>query len=186
MEKLATYDKAKVIDVLTERLAFERAGVKLYDRVIEVMRAAGDENVLRMLHEMEEHRNEEKEHEEWLEAQIRALGGDAHGETDRSRLVTRESKGIEEVVLSDAQLPHLFHALLAAELVDNAGWDLLVQIADEAGDHTAKRDFKKRLHEEEDHLLFLRKAMEKLSVRDVLGEDTKLPKRTPLDLNPLR
>jgi ferritin-like metal-binding protein YciE len=128
-----------------------------------------------MLDEMQEHRDEEKEHEEWLEAQIRDLGGDAHGETDKSRLITRESKGIEEVVMSDAQLPHLFHALLAAELVDNAGWDLLVQLADEAGDHRAKREFKKRLHEEEDHLLFVRKAVERYSEKEVFGRDVTMP-----------
>ncbi len=184
MKKLAEYDSAKVIDVLNERLAFERAGVKLYDRILEVMRATGDENAGRMIPEMQKHRDEEKEHEEWLEARIRGLGGDAHSETERSQLVTRESKGIEEVVMSDAQLPHLLHALLAAELVDNAGWDLLVQLADEAGDHAAKREFKKRLHEEEDHLLLVRKAVERLSLEDVLGEDVKLPKRTPLDLLP--
>jgi bacterioferritin (cytochrome b1) len=183
MEELARNDRAKVIDLLTERLTFERAGVKLYDRVLEVMRASGnDENVQRMVPEMQQHRDEEKEHEEWLEEQIRALGGDAHAETEKSRLVTRESKGIEEVVMSDAKLPHLLHALLAAELVDNAGWDLLVAIADEAGDRGARREFKKRLHEEEDHLLFVRRAVEKLAFHEVLGEDVKLPKRTPMDL----
>ncbi len=178
MEKLAQH-AGKVIDVLNERLAFERAGVKLYDRVLEVMRGeSGDDNVQRMVPEMQEHRDEEKEHEEWLEAQIRDLGGDAHAETDMSRLVTRESKGIEEVVMSDAQLPHLLHAMLAAELVDNAGWDLLVQVADEAGDSKAKREFKRRLHEEEDHLIFMRKAVEKLSFQEVLGEEVKLPRHT--------
>jgi bacterioferritin (cytochrome b1) len=184
VKDLAEFDKDKVIDLLNERLAFERAGVKLYDRILEVMRAQGDENVLRMREEMESHRAEEKEHEEFLEAQIRFLGGDAHGETEKSRLVTRESKGIEEVVMSDAQLPHLFHALLAAELVDNAGWDLLVQVADEAGDRDAKKDFKKRLHEEEDHLLFIRKAVEKLAFQEVLDKDVKLPAKSPLDLIP--
>ncbi len=178
---------SQVLDLLTERLAFERAGVKLYDRCLEVMRGtANDENVQRMIPEMQEHRDEEKEHEEWLEAQIRALGGDAHAETSKSRLVTRESKGIEEVVMSDAELPHLLHAMLAAELVDNAGWDLLAQVADEAGDGKAKRAFKQRLHEEEDHLLFIRKAVEKLSFREVLGEDVKLPRRTAMDLVPGR
>ncbi len=184
MGDVAKHDPAKLIDVLNERLAFERAGVKLYDRILEVMRAAGDEGVARMIPEMQKHRDEEKEHEEWLEAQIRALGGDAHTETPKSRLVTRESKGIEEVVMSDAELPHLLHALLAAELVDNAGWDLLAEVADEAGDGKAKREFKRRLHEEEDHLMFVRKAVEKLAFGEVLGEDVKLPKRTPMDLLP--
>ncbi len=185
MKDLANFDRTKVIDVLAERLAFERAGVKLYDRILEVMRGEGsDENVRRMLPEMQEHRDEEKEHEEWLEEQIRSMGGSAHAETDMSRLVTRESKGIEEVVMSDAELPHLLHALLAAELVDNAGWDLLAHIAGEAGDHGAKREFKKRLHQEEDHLLFVRKAVEKLSFQRVLGEDTQLPTKSPMHLIP--
>jgi bacterioferritin (cytochrome b1) len=184
MRELADQAKGKLIDVLTERLAFERAGVKLYDRILEVMRAGQDENVARMVPEMQRHRDEEKEHEEWLEAQIRALGGDAHAETDKSQLVTRESKGIEEVVMSDARLDHLLHALLAAELVDNAGWDLLAQLASEAGDHGARREFKRRLHEEEDHLLFVRKAVEKLSFEEVLGEDVKLPTRSPMHLIP--
>lgn len=175
MEKIAEHNRPKAIDLLNERLAFERAGVRLYDRILQQVRASGDDNVKRMLDELQEHRNEEKEHEEWLEAQIRSLGGDAHSETEMSQLVTRESKGIEEVVMSDAKLPHLFHALLAAELVDNAGWDLLVQVADEAGDHAAKRELKKRLHEEEDHLLLIRKAMEKFSFQEVLGEDVKMP-----------
>ena len=175
MEKLAEHNRAKAIDLLNERLAFERAGVRLYDRILEVVRSSGDQNVQRMLNELQEHRNEEKEHEEWLEAQIRTLGGDAHSETEMSQLVTRESKGIEDVVMSDAKLPHLFHALLAAELVDNAGWDLLVEVADEAGDHAAKREFKKRLHEEEDHLLLVRKAMEKFSFQEVLGEEVTFP-----------
>ncbi len=178
MKQLAEKNRAKVIDVLSERLAFERAGVKLYDRILEVMRSSGDPNVNRMLEQMQEHRNEEKEHEEWLEEQIRALGGDASAETERSELIQRESKGIEQVVMSDAQLPHLFHALLAAELVDNAGWDLLVSLADEAGDREARREFRKRLFHEADHLLLVRKAVQKFSMQDVLGEDVRMPGST--------
>jgi hypothetical protein len=84
--------------------------------------------------------------------------------------------------MSGAPLPHLLQALLAAELVDNAGWDLLAQLADEAGDREAKRAFKKRLHEEEDHLLFVRKAVEKLAFAEVLGEDVKLPRSTGIGI----
>jgi len=176
MKQLAEKNREKVIDLLNERLTFERAGVKLYDRILDVMRQSGDQNVNRMLEEMQEHRDEEKEHEEWLEDQIRTLGGDAHAETEHSELVERESKGIEEVVMSDAKLPHLFHALLAAELVDNAGWDLLVSLADEAGDREARREFRKRLHQEADHLLLVRKAVQKFSMQDVLGEEVKMPR----------
>jgi bacterioferritin (cytochrome b1) len=166
MEKLAQSHRDKLIDVLNERLTFERIGVQLYDRILGVLaRTAGAD---KLLGEFREHRNEEKEHEEWLEAQIRNLGGTAHEDTERSRLVMEESKGIGDVILrGEERLPHMFHALLAAELVDNAGWDLLVQLAAEAHDHAAKREFKKRLHEEEKHLMLMRKLVIKETSAEV-------------------
>ena len=67
----------------------------------------------------------------------------------------------------DDSILHDFHALLTAELADNAGWDLLVQIADEFGDPAAKKEFKKRLREEEQHLLFVRKTLLELTKQEV-------------------
>jgi len=178
MDKLARNNPEKVIDLLSERLTFERAGVKLYDAIIAKLVTSNEPEVHRTLRAMHEHRNHEKEHEEWLEQQIRALGGDAHTETDLARLATTESMGIEAVVLDGDNDPvHLFHALLAAELADNAGWDLLVALADEAGDRAAKKEFKKRLHEEEEHLIFVRRALASLAKADVLGEELEMPVR---------
>ena len=175
MDKLAQKNKDKVIDMLSERLQFERSGVKLYDAVIQKMQSSREPVVAKMLDQMQEHRDQEKEHEEWLEECIRQLGGDDKQLSEKAKLVQRESKGIEEVIQRDAEIPHLFHALLAAELVDNAGWDLLVQIADECDDTKAKRDFKKRLHEEEEHLILIREAMKKLSAHEILGEKLQMP-----------
>ena len=173
MKKLAGKNVSRVIDLLNERLAFERAGVKLYDKILQRMQS--DPRVARMLDQMKEHREQEKEHEEWLEEQIRALGGDAHTPSEKSILVQAESQGIEHVIERDPRLPHDFHALLTAELADNAGWDLLVQLADAIGDRDAKKEFKKRLHEEEEHLLFVRKAVEQFAKEEVLGEPQEMP-----------
>jgi bacterioferritin (cytochrome b1) len=140
------------------------------------MRTSNEKAIIKMLDQMTEHRDQEKEHEDWLEEQIRALGGDAHTQTQKGRLVEVESQGIEKVILDDrSALPDLFHALLAAELVDNAGWDLLVELADEADDSDAKRAFKKRLHEEEEHLLFVRRAVESFAAKEVLSEPVSMP-----------
>ena len=173
MQKLAGTNVSRVIDLLKERLTFERSGVKLYDKILERMRT--DPQAALMMEQMQEHRDEEKEHEEWLEKQIRALGGDARSPSEKSILVRAESQGIEHVIERDAQLPHDFHALLIAELADNAGWDLLVQLADEVGDRDAKKEFKKRLHEEEEHLLFVRHAVEQFAKDEVLGERETMP-----------
>jgi bacterioferritin (cytochrome b1) len=176
MERLAEKHKDKVIDLLTERLTFERSGVKLYDSILQKMQASTDPQVGRMLGQMREHRNEEKEHEEWLEAQIRKLGGDAHGTTDMSSLVATESKGIEQVVLDgDPSISHMFHALLTAELVDNAGWELLLELADDADDDIARREFRMRLKNEQDHLIFVRRAVVAFARKMVLDQAVPMP-----------
>ncbi len=224
MEKLAQKNRDKVIDVLMERLRFERAGVKLYDKVLERMRQSTGETrrsgggdyttyglsgyggdatrdmrddihreqgsdapeperdrekkvVAEMLPHVERIRDQEKEHEEWLEDCIRRLGGDDKRMTEMAKLSARESSGIEAVIMKDPELPHLFHALLAAEHVDMAGWDLLVALADEAGDREAQEDFRKRLQEEERHLAFLREALRIFSAHEILGKDLESPAR---------
>jgi bacterioferritin (cytochrome b1) len=169
MTDLGEQNRDELLDLLTERLTFERTGVRLYDRVLERIRAIGNPEVASLHAPMTAHRDQEKEHEEWLEAKIRALGGSAHAMTARAHLVQTESRGIEEIIFDDrATLPQMLHALLAAELVDNAGWDLLVALADEVGDHDLKKEFKRRLHEEEDHLALIQKAVARFAKRELL------------------
>lgn len=175
MQKLADKNRNRVLDLLNERLTFEREGVKLYDTVIGKVRAAGRPEANKLLEQLQEHRDQEKEHEEWLEEQIRSLRGDTHAKTDMALLAARESEGISKVITEDTALSHLLHALLTAELADNAGWDLLVELADEAGDSEAKRQFRKRLHHEEEHLIFLRRAVHRLARREILGENVGMP-----------
>jgi len=176
MRKLAEHDKTKVIDLLSERLAFERSSVKLYDAIIEKLETSNDDRAFTILDELRLQRDHEQEHEEWLAQEIRALGGDPRVTTELAELALRESKGIEDVILDgDDQLPHLLHGLLAAELNDNAGWDLLLALAEEAGDREAKRQFKKRLHEEQEHLAFVHLAVRRLAFRSVLGEEVAMP-----------
>lgn len=176
MKKLAEINKDKVIDVLTERLAFERAGVKAYDSIIAKMEKSSDPAVKKMLGVMREHRDQEKEHEEWLEEQVRSLGGDVNAMTEHAKLIEEESEGIEKVVFgSDTNISHMFHALLTAELMDNAGWELLIQLADEADDDEARRAFKKRLHEEEEHLIFARRAVMAFARKEVLKREQPMP-----------
>ncbi|WP_437642306.1 hypothetical protein [Sorangium sp. So ce854] len=170
MKKLAQVNKDKAIDLLNERLTYERATVRLYDSIVEKIGRSADPGLLNLLGQLREYRDQEKEHEEWLEAQIRDLGGDAHAETEMSRLIAIESQGIREVVLDGDQNPtHLFHALLTAELVDNSGWQLLLELADEADDDEAREAFRKRLHEEEDHLILTRQVVERLTRKELLG-----------------
>lgn len=175
MKKLAERHPDRLLDLLTERLTFERTGVKLYDNVIAEVKKSKDAAIARMVPQLSKHRDQEKEHEEWLEEQVRALGSDAHTETDLSELIMREARGVKEVVETDDELPHLFHALLTAELVDENGWKLLVQLADEAEDEEALRGFIQRAREEEDHLLYMRSVVAAFARHDVLDRAVQIP-----------
>ena len=79
------------------------------------------------------------------------------------------------ILRENATLHHLFHALLTAELVDNAGWDLLAALAEEADDDDALDHFTLRQAEEEDHLEYLRQTIARYTESRVLGERLNLP-----------
>lgn len=165
MEKLSRTNRWRLVDLLNERLAFERSGVQLYDTLLSRLRR--DPALDALVDDVQRYRDEEKEHEEWLEQQIRALGGDGHTPTEHSILAQAEAEGVERVIRRDESIPHDFHALLTAELADHAGWELLVRIAEEFDDADAKKQFEKRLEEEERHLLFARKTLLELTRREL-------------------
>jgi hypothetical protein len=50
--------------------------------------------------------------------------------------------------------------MLNAELVDNAGWDMLVKLADDMGLDDMSRDFQAALNEEDEHLMEIRQWYE--------------------------
>ena len=177
MEKLAKNNAAFVLDVLSGRLVFERTGVKLYDSAIEKIERRSEPRYHALLGQLHQIRNEEAEHAAWLEAQIRALGGNPDEKTDLAALEAEEATGIKSVIVDGHdKVIHVLHALLAAELADNAGWDLLVKLADDTGDRPAKLAFAKRLAEEAKHLLFIREAVVRAAEVEILGRDVAMPR----------
>jgi bacterioferritin (cytochrome b1) len=176
MEKLARGNALHVLDMLIARMKFERAGVKLYDAVIDKIERSADTRYRVLLDQLRKNRNDEQEHAQWLEAQIRALGGSPERATDLSELEELESKGIQSVILDGHdRILHNLHALLTAEQADNAGWDLLVQLAADAGDSTAKAAFNQRLLEEAKHVAYLREAIHRAAEIEMLGLPAELP-----------
>jgi hypothetical protein len=50
-------------------------------------------------------------------------------------------------------VPQCLNALLTAELTDNAGWELLIDLATELGHTDLSEQFTEALENEQDHLL---------------------------------
>jgi hypothetical protein len=82
-------------------------------------------------------------------------------------LADTESEGVERVIRRDRKIAHDFHALLTAELADNAGWELLAQIAAEMGDEVAQAEFERRLQHEVEHLGLVRRTLLALTKEEV-------------------
>src|SRR5689334_15094091 len=93
-----------------ERLGFERAIGALYERIIGV---TGDPELNERLRTF---RGEEKLHEEMLEALLRQLGRDP---SDAPAL---------EILGAAGSLDQLLNALCQAEMLDEGGWEVLVEL----------------------------------------------------------
>lgn len=148
------------MDKLAERLAFERGGTRLYDALLAKHLAAapnGEADVNVSRDTLIEMRNEESEHFMLVSECITELGGDPTAETPCADVAGVQSMGLVQTVTDPrTSLVQSLSAILAAELVDNAGWDLLVQLADGMGQDDMAARFRKAKLTEARHLQVIR------------------------------
>jgi hypothetical protein len=151
-------EKATVfIDKLGERLAFERSGTRLYEALIVKCKALGGSPGGPTVDELEQICAEELEHFHLLWDCLKQLGADPTVETPSADVSALASEGIPKV-LTDPRttLAHGLQAILAAELVDNEGWEMLVKLAESFGQTDMVDQFREALAQEENHLVVVR------------------------------
>jgi rubrerythrin len=169
------------MDKLGERIAFERGGTRLYEALItkyQGVQALGEEvlvpadrlpmpdgsagpvgsvageppmaTLLRI-------RSEELEHFHMLGQAMLKMGGDPTAQTPCADVTATASMGIIQVVTDPrTTLAQCLNAMLTAELTDNAGWELLVQLAEEAGESELAGQFLGALAQEQEHLAIVK------------------------------
>ena len=144
---------AVFMDKLSERLAFERTGTRLYDALINKCEALGESD-RPSLAELQEIRDEEHRHFLLLSEAVSSLGGDPTVQSPCADVQAVASLGIMQV-LNDPRttVSQCLNALLTAELTDNAGWELLIDLAEELGHDDLSEPFTEALTNEQDHLL---------------------------------
>jgi bacterioferritin (cytochrome b1) len=145
---------AVFMDKLSERLAYERTGTRLYDAFINKCETIGEVSGGPSLAEVQEIREEEHRHFILLSEAVTSLGGDPTVQSPCADVQAVASLGIMQV-LNDPRttVPQCLNALLTAELTDNAGWELLIDLADELGHTDLSEQFTEALENEQDHLL---------------------------------
>lgn len=142
-----------LLDKLGERLAFERAGVRLYQTLVLKHEVQGTFEGGPTRAELEAICDDELSHFAMLEQVIGMLGGDPTAVTPGANLVANETRGIVATVLDPrTTLAEALHAMLTAELADHAGWEQLVELLEALGQHGVVERFEEAMAQELAHV----------------------------------
>jgi rubrerythrin len=151
------------LDKLGERLAFERGGVRLYDAVIAKYQAHGSELRGASLQDFLRIRQDEASHALLVVECIEQLGADPTVQTPSADVVGVQTLGLLQAA-SDPRttLAQTLQVALSAELVDNAGWEMLTSLAEEMRQNDMVTRFRSAAIREAEHLATVRKWCESL------------------------
>jgi len=166
MQKLMGKKPEVLLDKLGARLAFERAGTRLYDALLSKCLVRSDEAARLTeslsLDRLRQFRNEEAQHFMLVMEAIKDLGADPTAVTPAADVDGVASIGLMQVMTDPrTSIAQSLHALLIAELADHDGWQLLIKLAEELGQDDMARKFRGALAEEEQHLATIRAFVEK-------------------------
>jgi rubrerythrin len=149
---------AMLVDLLGARLAFERAGVRLYDALISKLDAYGPFERGPTRRDLEHIREEEHRHMLMLDQLLRDLGADPTAFTPCANREIVSSKGIADVLLDPrTSLLDGLESIVVAELTDHEQWMGLVDLARDLGRENLVRIFVSNQATEEEHLSKVRR-----------------------------
>jgi hypothetical protein len=157
IEKLKGNQPTVFLDLLGERLAYERTGTRLYDALLVKLHAAEPHPGGPTRAEVEQIRDEELQHLLIVVEAIESMGGDPTAITPSADVIGVAGSGwVAALTDPRTTLNEALKVMLAAELVDNDAWLALVDLAEGLGQDELAADFRRALSQEEDHLVRVR------------------------------
>lgn len=174
-----------LLDKLGERLAFERTGTRLYDALIAKFQAAGEQGVTSMsMDDLLKIREDEARHFAILANAITTVGADPTAQTPCADLAGVESMGLMQVLTDPrTSLAQSLHAILVAEMTDNAGWEMLIMLADDQGQSAMIPEFTVALDEERQHLQMVQAWFEEATLGAAVSNVAEDSDVTPSQLH---
>lgn len=152
-----TAGMAVLLDKLSERLAFERTGVRLYEALLNKCQTLGESAPGPTLEDIEHIGSEELQHFLLINNAITEIGGDPTVQSPSADVVGVASMGLLQVLTDPrSSLAQCLQAMLTAELTDNDGWELLIKLADNLGYEDMRAEFETALANEQEHLVNVR------------------------------
>jgi hypothetical protein len=102
-------------------------------------------------------RSDELGHFQLLCESVKSIGGDPTAQTPCADVTAAASMGLMQVITDPrTTFAQCLNAILTAELTDNAGWELLIQLAEESGHSSLTPQFSQALRAEQEHLVIIR------------------------------
>jgi len=169
MQKLTGRNPEAFIDKLGGRVGFERAGVRLYDALIEKCSAARGTMAASLipLEILWQFRNEELQHFQLASDALRSIGADPTAQTPCADADGVAGMGLIQVLTDPrTSVTQCLEAVLIGELTDNAAWGLLIEFAEKMGLDDMARDFEVALRHEENHLMHVRQWHKEMVLQD--------------------
>lgn len=160
-----------LIDKLGERLAFERAGSRLYEALLAKHDGKGSFAGGPAREDLVAIHDEEVSHFVLVRDAIERLGGDPTAMTPAADVAGVAGMGLLQVI-SDPRttLAQSLEAVLIAELTDNDGWRMLIDLARAFGQDEIADSFHLALAAEERHLELCRRWVSSHALLEARGE----------------
>lgn len=111
-------------------------------------------------------RGEELQHFRMLCEEVERMGGDPTSQTPCADVSATAAMGIVQVVTDPrTTLAQCLNAILTAEMTDNAGFELLITLAEQAGQDELAGKLLGALAQEQEHLAVIKGWLTALSLR---------------------
>ncbi|MCU1281195.1 MAG: hypothetical protein JWM53_4741 [bacterium] len=165
---MAHVNNDALVDKLCERLAVETGGVDIYRAAI----AKLDDPmvVARLEHFMQQ----EAKHRDLLAAYLDRLGVEGR-QTPSARLAKHEGEAYLKLI-GEADTPaQLLNILLTVELMDENGWEMIVNLGRDIHDDDMVHTLEGALQEEKEHLRGVRGMLARMTRDDLAAADAANP-----------
>jgi hypothetical protein len=168
-----------LVDRIAERLAFERAGTRLYEALIAKHAAYADALPNVSLERLNQFHAEEAQHFVLLAEALQSLGADPTAQTPGADLVGIQGMGLMQALTEPrTNFVQALCTILIAELADNDGWETLINLATTAGLDDLVERFRGAREQEDEHLDQIRTWLLELSTAELTGGDIPQAKGT--------
>jgi rubrerythrin len=164
-----------LLNKLSERVTFERTGTKLYEALVKKYQEAKDKKSLPELIKLERFYHQEAKHSDIVNDVMTQVGGEMPAITPPYDLSASLSMGWLELI-NDPRSTFLqaLEIVLQAELLNHAGWELLIELAERKEMPKIATQFQECLDEKDVHIEAVKQWVQDLTLNQQVHEaDTK-------------